>query len=91
MAFDHSGDLAALRRVLSEARARDGLTLWHLLTRVPPAERAAVFDRFAQLVPLPALVTRENALKLDRESIDLCWNALNLENTDWWRGWKRQW
>lgn len=90
-AFDHSGDLAALRRVLSEARARDGLTLWHLLTRVPPTERAAVFDRFAQVVSLPALVTRENALKLDRQTIDLCWNALNLENTDWWREWKRQW
>jgi hypothetical protein len=90
-AFDETGDVAVLRRVLSEARPRDALTLWHLLSQVPPGERPAVFDRFAQVAPLPPQVTRENALKLDRRTIDLCWNALNLENTKWWRGWKRQW
>jgi hypothetical protein len=77
--------------VLAEARQRDGLTLWHLLTRVPPAERAAVFDRFAQLVPLPPEVAREAAIRGDPHTIDLCWNALNLENTSWWRGWERVW
>jgi hypothetical protein len=85
------GDTSALRDVLASARPRDGLTLWHLLTRAAPEDRGAVFDRFAQLVKLPAGVTREAVLRRDRTAVDLCWNALQLENTDWWRGWERQW
>jgi hypothetical protein len=27
----------------------------------------------------------------DAATLDLCWNALGLENTEWWRGWKRAW
>jgi hypothetical protein len=80
-----------LGAVLAEARPHDGLTLWHLLTRVRPTDRAAVFDRFAQLVALPPEVTREAAIRGDAQTIDLCWNALNLENTSWWRGWERAW
>jgi len=89
--FDENADPAALRRVLAEARPRDGLTLWHLLVRAPASERGAVFDLYARLVPLPAEVTREGVLGRDPRMIDLCWNALNLENTEWWRGWKRRW
>jgi len=85
------GDAAWLGGILAAARPRDGITLWHLLTRVPAKDRNAVFDRFAQLVPLPAEVTREGMMRKDGHMIDLCWNALNLENTDWWRGWERRW
>jgi hypothetical protein len=89
--FDTGDPTSALDPILSSARPRDGLTLWHLLTRVPPADRARVFDRFAQLVSLPPEVTREGAIERDPQTIDRCWNALNLENTDWWRGWERKW
>ncbi len=85
------GDAAALGALLSAARPRDGLTLWHLLTRVPARDRGAVFDRFAQLVPLAPEVSRERAMEKDPRTIDLCWDALNLENTEWWRGWERKW
>jgi hypothetical protein len=88
--FDR-GDMVAISTILAAARPRDGLTLWHLLTRVPEQDRGAVFDRFAELVTVPAVVTREKVLQLDRFAIDECWNALNLENTDWWRGWERNW
>ncbi len=88
--FDH-GDTAALGTILGAARPQDGLTLWHLLTRVRPDDRGAVFDRFAELVKLPAEVSREKALQKDPATIDLCWNALDLQNTDWWRGWEREW
>ena len=82
------GDRAAFGELYSRyARMIHGT----LLARVPAAERASVFDRFAQLVPLPPQATRESALRLDPQTLDLCWNALNLENTQWWRGWKRQW
>jgi hypothetical protein len=85
------GDTAALGGVLTAARASDGITLWHLLTRVPEADRGRVFDRFAELVKLPKEVRREAVLRRDAHAIDLCWDALNLENTDWWRGWEARW
>jgi len=80
-----------LSTILEAARDRDGLTLWHLLTRVAPADRTRVYDRFAQLVEVPSDVTREGVLKLDSKMIDRCWDALVLENTEWWRGWERKW
>jgi hypothetical protein len=87
--FDQSG--AGLDAILSAARDRDGLTLWHLLTRVAPADRARVYDRFAQLVEVPSDVSREGVLRLDARMVDRCWDALVLENTEWWRGWERKW
>jgi hypothetical protein len=84
-------DKGGLGTVLSEAQPRDGITMWHLLTRVAPADRAAVFDRFAELVTLPAEVKRDAAIQGDAHTIDLCWNSLDLENTSWWRGWERAW
>jgi hypothetical protein len=85
------GDATRLGGILASARPRDGITLWHLLMRVRAQDRNAVFDRFAQLVPLPAEVTREGMMRKDGHMIDLCWNALKLENADWWRGWERRW
>jgi hypothetical protein len=83
------GDGTALGRVLAAARREDGLTLWHLLTRVPESDRGVVFDRFQALVTVPAGVTREGVVRRDGKMIDECWNALQLENTEWWRGWER--
>ena len=81
----------ALDSVLREAGPRDGLSLWHILTRVSGQERGRVFDRLAQLVPLPAEATRDGALRGDAQSLDRCWDALGLQNTGWWRGWERRW
>ncbi len=89
--WDASGDTAALGRILAQARPRDGLTLWHLLTRVPDAEIGTVFDRFAQLVPESAKVDRTRVLARDRGALDSCWNALGLDSAEWWRDWKRNW
>ena len=85
------GETGALGGLLAAARPRDGLTLWHLLTRVPERDRGAVFERYRELVKLPAEVTREGVMRRDGRMIDLCWNALELENTGWWRGWERKW
>ena len=60
-----------LETILAESRVRDTLTLWHLLSRVEPAERPRVFDRMAALTPLPAGVSREKALLLDPETLKL--------------------
>lgn len=81
----------ALQQVLHEAGPKDGLSLWHVLTRVSKGDRGPVFDRFAQLVALPGSVTREAAIRGDASTLDLCWDALGLQNTGWWRGWERRW
>jgi hypothetical protein len=66
--FDNGGN-GALTVVLTEVRDRDTLTLWHLLSRVEPPERARIFDRMVELTPLPRGVTREQALALDGETL----------------------
>jgi hypothetical protein len=65
-AFDfENGGTAAVETALAEARDRDTLTLWHLLSRVDDPLRARVFDRMVALTPLPGGVSRERALALD--------------------------
>lgn len=85
-AFD-SGGRSSLGRILADARAEDGLTLWHLLARTEARERAQVYDRFRQLVDVPDL--RAAILRGDPRAMDAAWNALGLGETRWWRGWKR--
>jgi anti-sigma factor RsiW len=65
---EKSGD-DALSVILSESRVRDTLTLWHLLWRVDGADRERVYDRIAALTPVPAGVSRDQALKLDPETL----------------------
>jgi FecR protein len=89
--YESTGDRSALTSVLNDARPEDGLTLWHLMTRVSDQDRPAVFDRYAVLVKLPPSVNRARALARDRETLDECWNALNLDSAEWWREWKRDW
>src|SRR5207237_1367185 len=76
-AFDFAnGGPAAVRRALAAARSEDAVSLWHLLERVDPALRRAVYDRLASLVPPPAGVTSEGALRLDRTTLDTYWNTI---------------
>ncbi|MBV9301772.1 MAG: FecR domain-containing protein [Acidobacteriaceae bacterium] len=89
--FDENGDVRALDVVIRGARQRDGLTLWHLLSRTEGEERGKVFARFSELVRIPPEVTLEKVLRGDPEALDAAWNALELGNTDWWREWKRKW
>jgi hypothetical protein len=60
----------ALESMLSQSRARDTLTLWHLLPRVSETERVRVFEKMQTLTPPPSSVTREGVLKLDQKMLD---------------------
>lgn len=80
---------AAIAKILSEARAHDALSLWHLLSRANAAERAQVYARFATLVPPPKGVTRAGILNLDQSMLDLWWNSLGLGEISTWRFWQQ--
>ena len=60
----------ALDTVLHDARPRDTMTLWYLLSRVDEKDRERVYERMAVLVPPPEGVTREGVLRLDREMLN---------------------
>jgi hypothetical protein len=77
--------------VLAQARKRDALTLWHLLSRLSGPERGRVYARLAALVPPPAGVTREGIRRGDKHMLDTWWDQLGLGDTAWWRLWKRGW
>ncbi|MFN2385862.1 MAG: FecR domain-containing protein [Thermoanaerobaculia bacterium] len=82
--------------VLSQARKRDALTLWHLLLRTENAEQELVFARLSALIPPPPGVTLEavrerddRALELWRDELDLPWFQ---KEVPWWRkAWHRLW
>ena len=86
--FDQSGEQASVTQILSEARPRDAITLWHLLRRVPADNRGPVFDRLAQLINVPASINRPGIVNGDAGMIDALWNSLDLGDTSWWRMWK---
>lgn len=64
-----SPELKDLETVLARSRARDTLTLWHLLSRVEPADRHRVYERMAEFAAPPAGITKEHILSLDRQSL----------------------
>jgi len=68
--FRQGGD-DTLNVVLTEARVRDTLTLWHLLPRVDDAHRVRIYERLAQLAPPPDGVTRDAVLRLDEQALQL--------------------
>jgi hypothetical protein len=81
---------AAFELIVSSARRRDALTLWHLLSRGTTAERARVFDRLAALAPPPRAVTRAAVLAGNRRALDQWWDSLGIDDTTWWRLWKKK-
>ena len=89
--LDYDARENALISVLNEARPRDALTLWHLLSRTSGEERAHVYDRLTALVPPPAGATREGVLRLDERMLDLWRDELKL---GWFKNdplWRRAW
>lgn len=67
-------DAASLDLLLREATAQGTITLWHLLSRADVRERAALYDRLAQLAPAPKGVARAEALRLEPAAIN-AWKA----------------
>ena len=79
-AFEN-GKARAVRTTLALARAQDALSLWHLLQRVDPPLRGAVYDRLASLVPPPAGVTRAKAIALESRTLEGYWTKIRSIHT----------
>jgi hypothetical protein len=58
-------------------KARNGVTLWHLIPRTDGALRAQVVQELAALEPLPAKVSTEGILALDRQMLNRWRRALH--------------
>lgn len=86
--FDQDGGEPSIGVILAEARPRDAISLWHLLRRVPQADRGRVYDRLAEFIEVPPDVTRDGVLAGNAQMIDALWDTLDLGNTSWWRMWK---
>jgi hypothetical protein len=82
---------AAIETLTAEARPRDAISLWHLLSRVEGDARAHIHDRLASLVPPPAGVSRDGVLRGDRTMLDAWWDELGLGSSETWRTWTAQW
>lgn len=54
-----------------------GITLWHLISRVAPAERSRLIDALESRAPMPSGVRREGILALDRQMLDRWRRALH--------------
>jgi hypothetical protein len=67
------------------------MTLWHLLSRVPAAERESVYTQMASIAPPPTGVTRDGVLALQQRMLDQWWDSLGLDSANWWRKWKSDW
>lgn len=81
---DPGARAAALAVVIDTARRQDALTLWHLLSRGSPAERARVFERLTVLSPPPAGVNREAVLAGERRALDRWWDSFAFDGTSFW-------
>lgn len=82
---------SALDVILRESSPADALTLWHLLARATPEERAGLFDALAARVPPPDPVTRAGVIAGDRAMLDAWWAELGHGGRDWWQLWVREW
>jgi hypothetical protein len=86
--FEDGAGRKSLDVLLAEARSRDALTLWHLLSRTEPADRIRVAQKFAGFV---ANVDAAALGRGDKQAIESAWDALGFGDTQWWRHWKQNW
>ncbi len=77
--FDfENGGVQSLDTILSVAKFTDAVTLWHLLIKVEMSEKGLVYDRLAELIPVPQGTTRDGVLRGDEEMMQLWKNNLYL-------------
>jgi hypothetical protein len=83
--FDFSNNkTAALATVLKEARKKDALSLWHILSKVFEGERERTYNRLTELVDIPEGVTSEGIMNGNQEMRDVLWESLGYGSRSLW-------
>jgi hypothetical protein len=75
---DPAGGTDAVASMLDQSRAKDTLTLWHLLPRVNEEVRARIYEKMAGFVAPPEGVTREGVMKLDQKMLEQWRHSLEI-------------
>lgn len=68
-----------IARVVKAARARDTLSLWHLLSRTQGAERATVLETMVALAGEPTGVPDSRTSALEPEALGAWWSHLHAQ------------
>ncbi len=71
--FDR-GEAVAAEKILARAQLADAITVWHLLLRVPAAQREAVAARLDALVASP--MDKAKAVALEKPALEAWWDAI---------------
>lgn len=87
--FEKSASPGGLDAILRTATAQDAFTLWHILPRVPVADRARILDRIVELIHPSSGISRGGVLALKPAAMDALWDMFGLDDTTEWRKWKR--
>jgi len=83
--FDFSKDKnGALSVILKEARERDALSLWHILSKVLDEERERTYNKISALVEIPEGVTFEGIMNGNQEMMDTLWESLGYGSRSIW-------
>lgn len=73
------GGKESLEFILKNSRSYDTVTLWNLLSRVSKNERERILDTIISFTKLPAGITREGILDLDKKMLEkLRWELESL-------------
>lgn len=77
-AFDAGDAPGSVQDIASNARPRDTLSLWHLLSRTQGADRATVLERLVALAGRPGDTTDAATLATAPEALEAWWEHLRL-------------
>jgi hypothetical protein len=67
-----------LAHLLSEARQKDLITLFHLLKRLDQESRGIIYDRISSLFKMPQRITREGIVNGEKDMVGRLWTELGL-------------
>ncbi len=83
--FDFSRNKnAALNTLLNEAREKDALSLWHILSKVNNDEKEQTYNRLANLIKIPDGVTFDGIMNGNEEMMDNLWESLGYGSRSLW-------
>jgi hypothetical protein len=83
--FDFGGNKTSmLETILKEARKKDALSLWHILSKVSDKEKGETFQRLSELIEIPEGVTLEGIINGGNEMMDILWETLGYGSRSLW-------